>query len=143
MISTMKRLALSLLTLFAVAISWADSALFVHQKSGGVVEFAFSERPVVTYNEGNLIISVANASVTYPLEDMQKFTFGEVDDDVTRIVAPESVTPQPTYIYSVDGKLMRTLEPGKDGRTPASVVGLPAGTYIVKNGKTSYKIQKK
>ena len=60
----MKRLVLSLLTLFAAATSWADSALFVHQKNGGVVEFAFSERPVVTYSEGNLIISAANASKT-------------------------------------------------------------------------------
>jgi len=139
----MKRLVLSLLTLFAAATSWADSALFVHQRNGGVVEFAFSERPVVTYSEGNLIISAANASVTYPLENMQKFTFGEVDDDVTRIAAPANEKPQPTYIYSVDGKLMRTLKPGEGGKTSASVEGLPAGTYIVKNGKTSYKIQKK
>lgn len=139
----MKKLILSLLTLFAATTSWADSALFLHQKSGGVVEFAFSEKPVVTYNGNALVISVPDASVTYPLADVQKFTFGEVDENVTRITAPVNEKPQPTYIYSIDGKLMRTLKPGEDGKTSASVDGLPAGTYVIKNGKTSYKILKK
>lgn len=140
----MKKLILSLLTLFAATASWADSALFVHQKSGGVVEYAFSEKPVVTYSDGYLVISAEEASVRYPIANLQKFTFGEVDDQVTRIVAPVNTAPQPTYIYSVDGKLMRTLQPNDDGKsTSASLEGLPAGTYVVKNGKTSYKVAKK
>ena len=139
----MKKLIFSLLTLFAATASWADTALFVHQKSGGVVEYAFSEKPVVTYSEGYLVISAAEASVSYPLSDLQKFTFGEVDDQVTRIVAPANTAPQPTFIYSIDGKLMRTLQPSEDGATSASLEGLPAGTYVVKNGKTSYKVLKR
>ena len=139
----MKKLILTLLTVFAATASWADSALFLHQKSGGFVEFAFSEKPVVTYSAGRLVISVAEASVSYPLEDVEKFTFGEVDDQVTRITAPVNEKPQPTYIYSVDGKLMRTFKPGDDGKTSASLEGLPAGTYVVKNGKTNYKVLKK
>ena len=139
----MKKLFFSLLTLFAATVSWADSALFVHQKSGGVVEYAFSEKPVVTYSEGYLIISVPEASVSYPLSNLQKFTFGDVDDQVTRIVAPVNTAPQPTYIYSLDGKLMRTLQPSEDGTTSASLEGLPSGTYVVKNGKTSYKVLKR
>ena len=139
----MKKLFFSLLTLFAAIVSWADSALFVHQKSGGVVEYAFSEKPVVTYSEGYLVISVPEASVSYPLSNLQKFTFGDVDDQVTRIVAPVNTAPQPTYIYSLDGKLMRTLQPSEDGTTSASLEGLPSGTYVVKNGKTSYKVLKR
>jgi hypothetical protein len=139
----MKKLFFSLLTLFAATVSWADSALFVHQKSGGVVEYAFSEKPVVTYSEGYLVISVPEASVSYPLSNLQKFTFGDVDDQVTRIVAPVNTAPQPTYIYSLDGKLMRTLQPSEDGTTSASLEGLPSGTYVVKNGKTSYKVLKR
>ena len=104
----MTKLILSLLTLFAATASWADTALFVHQKSGGVVEYAFSEKPVVTYSEGFLVISAEKASVSYPLSNMDKFTFGEVDEQVTRIVAPESMAAQPIFIYSIDGKLMRT-----------------------------------
>ena len=139
----MKKLILSLLTLFAATASWADTALFVHQKSGGVLEISFSEKPVVTYNEGYLVITAAEASVNYPLSDVDKFTFGEVDDQVTRITAPENVAPQPTYIYSIDGKLMRTLKPSDDGTTSTSLEGLPAGTYVIKNGKTSYKVLKR
>ncbi len=139
----MKKLIFSLLSLFAATAMQADTALFVHQKSGGVVEYAFSEKPVVTYKEGHLVISAAEASVMYPLSDMQKFTFGEVDDQVTRIVAPVDMAPQPTQIYSIDGKLMRTYQPGENGATSASLEGLTSGTYIIKNGKTSYKVLKK
>ena len=140
----MKKVIFSLLTLFAATAAWADTALIVHQKSGGVVQYAFSEKPVVTYNEGYLVISASEASVSYPLSDMQKFTFGEAEEDqITRITAPVNVAPQPTYIYSIDGKLMRTLKPSDDGTTSASLEGLPAGTYVVKNGKTTYKVLKK
>lgn len=139
----MKKVIFSLLMLFAATASWADTALIVHQKSGGTVEYAFSEKPVVTYSNGNLVISVPGASVEYPLSNMEKFTFGEVTDMVTRITAPVDVAPQPTYIYNVSGVLMRTFQPGENGTTPASLDGLPAGTYVIKNGKTSYKVAKK
>ncbi len=139
----MKKTILSLLTFFAATAVWADTALFVHPKTGGVLEIAFSEKPVVTYSDGNLIITAAEASVTYPLSNMDKFTFGEVDDQVTRITAPVNTAPQPTYIYSLDGKLMRTLQPSEDGTTPASLDGLTPGTYVIKNGKTSYKVLKR
>ena len=76
----MKNLFLTMLLLLAANASWAETALFVHQKSGGVLEVSFSEKPVVTYSEGYLVITGANGSVSYPLSDMQKFTFGEVDE---------------------------------------------------------------
>lgn len=139
----MKKFILSLLTLFAATATWADTALFVHQKSGGVVEYAFSEKPVVTYQDGYIVISSEETAVMYPLSDMDKFTFGEVDDQVTRITAPANAAPQPTFIYSVDGKLMRTYKPNEDGTTSSSLEGLPAGTYVIKNGKTSYKVLKR
>ena len=53
----MKKVIFLLLTLFAATASWAETALIVHQKSGGTVEYSFSEKPVVTYNEGYLVIS--------------------------------------------------------------------------------------
>lgn len=139
----MKKLILSLLTLFATTAIWAETALFVHLESGEVVEISFAEKPVVTYNESRLVITVENASVSFPLENMQKFTFGEVDEDVTRIVTPANATPQPTYIYGIDGKLMRTYKPGENGSTSASLEGLPAGTYVIKNGNVSYKYLKR
>ena len=129
--------------LIGVVTSWAESALIVHQKSGGTVEYAFSEKPVVTYRDGYLVISGDGASVMYPMSNMYKFTFGEVSDLVTRIKAPTNEAPQATYIYNVSGILMLTLQPSEDGSTPASLEGLPAGTYIIKNGKATYKTIKR
>lgn len=138
----MKKLIFSMLALFAATTLCAETALIVHQKSGGTVEYSFKEKPVVTYSEGYLVISVVGASVEYPLSNMQKFTFGEVSDMVTRITAPVNVAPQPTFIYNMGGMLMRTFQPSEDGTTPATLDGLPSGTYIIKNGSTSYKVLK-
>lgn len=140
----MKKLIFSLLTLFAATVSWAETTLVVHQKSTGTVEFAFCEKPVVTYSDSYLVISAQDRIVKFPLSDVQKFTFGEIaDDQVTRIIAPVNTVPQPTYIYNVSGVLVRTLQPSEDGTTSASLEGLPAGTYVIKNGKTTYKVLKK
>lgn len=143
--NTMKKLLLLLLTLTTASVSLAQTALIVHQKSGGTVEFAFNEKPIVTYSDGYLVISVADgaASVQYPFSDVEKFTFGEVSEIYTRITPPAKMAPQPTYIYNIGGILMRTLQPTEDGSTPANLDGLPAGTYIIKNGTTNYKIIKK
>ena len=145
----MKRLLLSLLTIVAAATATLAETdlelLVVHQKSGGTVEYAFSEKPVVTFRDGYLHITFKNdAFIEFPLSDMQKFTFDEVDSDTweDRITAPKDATPQPTYIYNVGGMLLRTLQPSEDGSTPVTLDGLPAGTYIIKNGNTSYKILK-
>jgi hypothetical protein len=142
----MKRLLLSLLMLVAVFISRADTALIVHQKSGGTVEYAFSEKPVVTFSGSYLVITFKDdVFMLFPLSDMQKFTFDEVDSNTweDRITVPKELTPQPTYIYNMGGILVRTFQPSNDGCTPANVNGLPAGTYIIKNGNTSYKVKKK
>lgn len=141
----MKRLLFSLLAFVAAQAPRADTALIVHQKSGGTVEFAFREKPVVTYSDDYLVISVQDgqATVSYPLGNLQKFTFGETSDSYTRIVPPKEVAPQPTYIYNVGGVLLRTIRPSADGSTSASLDGLPAGTYIIKNGTTNYKTIKK
>ena len=139
----MKKIILSLLVVFATTAMWADTALFVHQKSGGQVEFACSEKPVVTYSDGYLVVTEQTASLSFPLSDVEKFTFGEVDDQVTRITAPVDMVAQPTFIYTIGGILVRTYQPGDNNTTSASLEGLPAGTYVVKNGKTSYKIAKK
>lgn len=138
-------LILVALLLIVANASYAETALIVHQKSGGTVEFAFSEKPVVTYSEGFLVITVqdASASVSYPLSNMQKFTFSELSSNYTRIIAPKDATPQPTYIYNIGGILVRTLQPTEDGTTPATLDGLPTGTYIIKNGTTNYKVNKK
>lgn len=123
--------------------TWAGMALVVHQKSGGTVEYTFSKNPVVTYSGGNVVITTTEASVVYPMSDLEKFTFKEATNRVERITAPANQTPQPTYIYNVGGMLLNTLQPNEDGTTPATLDGLPAGTYIIKNGKTTYKIIKR
>lgn len=135
----------------ASAASRANFSLMVHRKSGGLVEYAFSEQPIVTYEGDYLIISsglidlegTGGASVWFPLDDVRKLTIGETTENVTRITAPKNEKAHPTLIYTLDGKLVRTLQPSDDGTASASLDGLPAGTYVIKNGSLTYKAAKK
>ena len=137
--------------LSAFSTSRADSSLVVHRKSGGLVEYAFREQPIVTYEGDYLIISsgmtdlegTGGARVWFPLDNVQKLTIGEVTENVTRVIAPKNEKAYPTLIYTLDGKLVRTLQPADDGTTSASLDGLPAGTYVIKNGSLTYKAAKK
>jgi len=139
----MKKLFLSLL-MFVVATTFrAETTLVVHKKTGETIEYAFREKPIITYLDGNIIISTKDESVEYPISKMLKITFHEVNNDETRIIAPANTAPQPTYIYSVGGILMRTLQPTEKGYTSASLGDLPSGSYIIKNGNTYYKITKR
>ena len=149
--STMKKTLFFLLVLSAFSTSRADFSLVVHRKSGGQVEYAFREQPIVTYEGDYLIISsglidlegTGGASVWFPLDDVRKLTIGETTENATRITAPKNEKAHPTLIYTLDGKLVRTLQPSDDGTTPASLDGLPAGTYVIKNGSLTYKAAKK
>ena len=137
--------------LTAFSASRADVSLVVHRKSGGLVEYAFREQPIVTYEGDYLIISsgrtdlegAGEASVWYPLDDVRKLTIEEATENVTRVTAPKNEKAHPTQIFTLDGKLVRTLQPAADGTTSASLDGLPAGTYVIKNGSLTYKAAKK
>ena len=135
----------------ASAASRANFSLMVHRKSGGLVEYAFSEQPIVTYEGDYLIISsglidlegTGGASVWFPLDDVRKLTIEETTENVTRVTAPKNEKAHPTQIFTLDGKLVRTLQPAADGTTSASLDGLPAGTYVIKNGSLTYKAARK
>ena len=52
-----------------------EAKLQVWQADGKVFTYALDEEPVTTYADGNLVIKTSKTTITYPLEDVRKFTY--------------------------------------------------------------------
>lgn len=57
----------------------AQNTLNVWQKSGEIVSYAFSEKPVITYSSTDLVLTTNTVVVNYPLTNLRKLTFGDND----------------------------------------------------------------
>lgn len=135
----MKKQLLLMLIAMGTATAFAQSTLNVHQKSGGAVSYAFSEKPVVTYSGDNLVLKTAKVEVEYPLGNLEKLTFGTAEADAINQVTTELPSERVTHIYDMGGALVKSV----DVSLPLSTDGLKPGVYVIKNGKSTYKIIKK
>ena len=64
-----------IVTVFSLSIHAEDSKLLVWQADGKVVTFSLDEEPVTTYSNGSLVITTSSKTVTYPLEQVRKYTY--------------------------------------------------------------------
>lgn len=136
----MKKTSLSLVLFVLCSLCvQAQNMMLLHQKDGGVVSYGFSEKPVVTYVGDNLHVETTRVSIDYPLASLEKMTFADVESNID-VLRTETTTD--VRIYSVNGTLVRVAK-AEDGAASLNTADLPAGTYIVKNGTTSYKIIKR
>ena len=124
-----------------VASAFAQNTLNIHQKSGGVVSYAFSEKPVVTYTADGIHLSTSKVGVDYPLSNLEKFTFGDGDTNPVESIKADGVAGD-VRIYSINGVLLKTVKQS-EGSVSFSTADLSKGTYIIKNGVTTYKITKR
>lgn len=51
--------------------------LSIYTKQGEVVQYPFEEQPKIIYQNGNLIIKSSNIEVSYPLDNLRKFTLND------------------------------------------------------------------
>lgn len=135
-----------------------QEAIAVHRANGQVEYFAFAERPVVTYEGDNLVMSCGNTRVLYTLKGLEKITFttlatgiGETPRmeepvfhfDNHQIQIANAKAGQQVRLFDMTGMTVRTDVIGYDGQQTISLESLPKGIYIVQLGNTTYKILKR
>lgn len=145
----MKKKLLTLLLLACQTIAYADgSALLITLKSGNQAAYIFADKPVVTFSETAMNISVANATTEYQRADISNFTFV----DASEVASIEEVSDNKTVfeytsgvvraigatieVYSLNGMLL------KRGSSSVSLADQPVGVYVVKMGKQVIKVKK-
>ena len=123
-----------------VATCFAQNTLNIHQNNGTVVSYGFSEKPILTYTETGIHITTTKVDVDYPFVNLEKLTFSEETNSIG-VVTTEG-TNDDVRIYNINGVLLKTIKQS-DGTSSFSTADLSKGIYVIKNGKTTYKIIKK
>ena len=157
-----KKLLTTMLLLFAVVQSGlaADlvATLVVLTKDNTTHQFVLADKPNVTFEGTNLVVTSDKATATFALSDVVRFTYvksdvsgideiadteaGVVYQDgvlvISQIQAGESVS-----VYALDGRMVQQLKASHSGTYRLSLASLPFGVYLVKTGTLTYKITKR
>ena len=131
-----------------------NKVLHIWQADGQIMTISLNEAPITTYSDGNLIITTTNTTISYPLEQIWKYTYG-LDgsispDGIKSILSEDGETftfkglKQNTDIqlYSASGQLLCKYK-ANSNQVAVSIFQLPAGVYIVKANGVTYKITKR
>ena len=103
-----------------------------------VTAFTWSELKKVTLEEA--VPSVSTAIKEVPMADPAVPSFHAAPGE---IVINGAETGSVARIFSLNGRQAQSARVGEDGSVSLSTQGLPAGIYIVKTNKSSFKIIKK
>lgn len=129
--------------LTAVFVAMAGEALHVHTASGGEIVYAFADKPEVTFEGTDMVLTTVSATVRYPISDLKAFSFNATKPEGIEHVTMSDPNGDVTVrIYRLDGTLVKTVE-AVAGVSQYSLGDLPAATYVVKSNAGSYKLIKK
>ena len=154
------KLTTILLSLMFTTVAWAQNAVTIYQTDGKTANFAFAEKPVVTYTEDNLVLTTTKTSVQYPIYLIQKIEFQEEwfaptdikptieEADVKFsfqggvITISGGVPNSEVFIYNIKGLKVRQYRLDEQGNTSISTTNLDKDIYIVKTKNISFKFRK-
>lgn len=139
----MKHFLLTSLLFLCTSLCCAQNVLNVYSKNGAVVTFSLSEKPVVTYSSNILVLTTQTTKVEYPLSDLEKVTFGDIESKVESISSSGISGDLTIRIYDLSGREIKAIGSDKDVSSPQLLLDdLNEGTFIVKQGNITYKIIK-
>ncbi len=127
--------------------------------------YPLAEHPVVTYSNGELLLSTQQQQIAYAAADVRKFTFSTTDitcdeEPPTSVTSPLEQAQQFSLqqgdihfsgcrtgssisIYTLDGKLLQAVEADANGNARLATDSYPAGVYIIKTETITHKIIKR
>ena len=109
--------------------------LTIWQGQDKAVEFAFSEKPKLTYESDKLIVTTIQLVVEFPLKDVSQITFNGTKTNVNSVHLTNG--NRTAIIYTISGQHVRTIAKGEN----FNITSLPKGIYVInKNNRESYKV---
>ena len=152
-----KGIVLLLALTASLAAAAADRALKVWQADGQVLTINLADEPRTTYNNGNLMITSKQISVTLLLEKVRRYTYVDVANGIDERQGVRAAfsnngevltltgLSQGTRVmlYNTAGQLLRHLTADGGGKLAVSVAALPTGVYVVKVKDVTDKLTKR
>ena len=141
----------------ALLVNAAETHLTIELKSGSKYSFALVDKPVITFENGNLVVN-GNSETSYSIEGVLNFHFTEgdaskseslqanvlqfiaLDKDNIKIANANAGTI--ISLFSTSGVVLTNTKADNDG---VAVVNLPKekGVYVLTAGNQSIKIIRK
>jgi hypothetical protein len=128
--------------LFCFSLSAAaQQTLNIHTTTKGVVSFAFTTNPKMTFPEGEILTVTSDSmTVEFPYSEVERITFDDIPTAVPSITVREDISQ--VRIYDLSGKLIRQVASDR-GTATLDLSPLPPGIYVVNDGKRTYKVSKR
>ena len=139
----------------------SKTCLIVWQSETRKDYYLLREKPKVTMNNGDFILTTTSTTIAYPFDNIWKFTLADNDSDPSgikdlkavagpalerqsdKVILTGEVANSPIYIYKVDGQLVKALRTDNNGQAEVSISDLPAGVYVVRTNGVTIKITKR
>ena len=150
-----KRTILGALLLAAMLVmpftAKAQQYLVLTQSDGSTAEFALADNPVITLEDGNLVVTCGERQISTSLEGTS-YAFSDTSTDIREVQNDSQPQSEIAFgqvafsglkagnrivVYTIDGRQMTSVAASADGRATIDLSALPRGIYVVKApGKT-------
>lgn len=157
----MKRfiLAAVLVLLSATAINASDAVyrLIIWMDAGGQFSFLFSDKPKITHDGENIVVTSNGPSMQCPAEQVWKFTLDAeisgVEDETLKEVPTMRIVGDVVMftgcrpgsevrMFNVNGQSLAVEPADADGALQINISHLPHGIYVLSTESITYKIIK-
>ena len=135
---TRAAMTLLLVMLCSIGVRAEDAKIIIWLNDGNKSEVLFADMPELTYADGYINLQSNSPSTTFswPIENVQKLTFENVNTAIRDVKATGlDLLSDHFDAYDLSGKLVR--------KGIKSISELPLGTYIIKDGNVTLKVQRK
>ena len=150
----MKKLYLILFLMCCYGSIMADQMLQIVKMDGQTHTINLNQEPVTTYQDGNLVITTINATISYPLEVVRKFIFISGTDDIQYLKGDKFEISRDgkfltlsgldkdtdAYLFSINGLLMERIHVTASTSISINLESYPLGVYMIKVDGATYKI---
>lgn len=139
------------LTIFGHVSAFAQNGLIVETNDGKTYGYVLAEKPQLTFDETDMIITTATANASFARADIKNFRFEDIQplsintyentqqmSYLSGIVTVEG--SETVALFDISGKLILIKKAGNDKRVTIDLNALPHTTYIVRAGKQSLKV---
>lgn len=113
-----------------------NPVIVISLNDGSNQQVLFDEMPEFTLDNGVMALKGETVEMSWPLENLNKFTFGYVSTGIRSVKATGlDILSDQMSVYDLNGKMVK--------KQIHSLSELPKGVYIIKNGRVTTKVVRK
>ena len=144
---------MALLLLTATVIRASDVQYLTIMVQGKPVSFALSDKPVITYQNNQLVVTTAEETVEISVAEISGTGFSETSTAIRNLMSggkPQvecgrvcfsDLTPGTSVqVFTIDGRSVAEAKADADGTALVSLSEFPKGTYLLKTGRQTIKM---